>query len=184
MAKLFQQIRVGTITGDTIAAKTGKAWNDWCKILDQAGARMMDHKEIVLLLETRQNVSRWWGQVIAAGYEKERGLRQDDTEGRRYDVTLSKIVNAPRETAWAAWHDPAVLERWLPAARFEVSKSVPHKLLQLEWSDETYVEVKFYERRGKTRVVVAHGKLAEDDTERRQRYWSDALDRLRVLMVG
>ena len=48
---------------------------------------------------------------------------------------------------------------------------------------ETRVAVRFYERRGKTRVVVSHGKLAESDAERLQNYWSAALDRLKVMVA-
>ena len=186
MAKLFQQIRVGTLTDDAVKAKTGKTWDEWCKILDKAGARMMDHKEIGTLLEEQMGLSRWWSQMVAVGYEQERGIRQDalgEPPGRRYAVTLSKIVAAPRAAVWAAWHDPATLARWLPDAKFEVSKSVPQKILDLDWLDETRVAVRFYERRGKTRVVVAHGKLAESDAPRQQKYWSAALERLRVVMA-
>jgi uncharacterized protein YndB with AHSA1/START domain len=186
MAKLFQQIRVGTVTDDAVAAKTGKTWEQWCKILDNAGARMMEHREIALLLQKQLGVSRWWSQMVAAGYENERGIRHAGgaSAGKRYEVTLSKIVAAPRVTAWAAWHDPATLARWLPDAKFEVSKAVPPKSLDLDWPGETRVAVRFYERRGRTRVVVSHGKLAESETERVQRYWSAALDELKVLMAS
>ena len=77
-----------------------------------------------------------------------------------------------------------MLARWLPDTKFEVSKTMPYKTLQLEWSDETRVTVRFYERRGKTRVVVAHGKLGEADTARLQKFWSAALDRLKAVMAA
>ena len=139
------------------------------------------------MLQEQFGVSRWWSQMVAVGYENERGMRPDGrgfAAGRRYEITLSKVVAAPRVTAWAAWQDPGTLAQWLPDASFEVSKSAPPKLLELDWADQTHVAVKFYERSGRTRVVVSHGGFAEDQTEGRQRYWSDALDRLRVLMAG
>jgi hypothetical protein len=186
MAKPFQQIRVGNLTDDAVKAKTGKTWTEWCKILDKAGARMMDHGEIALLLQKQMGLSRWWSQMVAVGYENERGIRQDqhgEPLGKRYEVTLSKIVAVPRSAVWAAWQDSATLARWLPDAKFEVSHAVPEKILRLDWPDETRVAVRFYERRGKTRVVVSHAKLAESDAERLQKYWSAALDRLQVLVT-
>jgi uncharacterized protein YndB with AHSA1/START domain len=185
MPKLFQEIRVGNLTDAAVRAKTGKTWEEWCKILDKAGARMMEHGEIALLLQ-KNGLSRWWGQMVAVGYEKERGIRQDERggpAGKRYEVTLTKIVAAPREAVWAAWQDPGTLARWLPQAKFEVSKAVPYKTLHLDWPDETRVAVRFYERRGKTTVVVSHGRLAESDAARQQPYWSAALDRLKAIVA-
>ncbi|HXM40480.1 MAG TPA: SRPBCC domain-containing protein [Bryobacteraceae bacterium] len=187
MVKPFQQIRVGALTGDAVKAKTGKTWEEWCKILDKAGARMMDHQEIARLLQEQTGLPHWWCQMIAVGYENERGIRQDDrreSPGKRYQVTLAKIVPAPRASVWAAWQDPATLAKWLPGVKFEVSKTVPLKTLHLDWLDETRVTVRFYERSGKTRLVVSHGRLGESDAARRQIYWEAALDRLKGLMAG
>jgi len=185
MAKMFQQVRVGTLTGETVTVRTGKTWEEWFKLLDKAGARMMDHNEISSVLQTQFGLSRWWGQMVAIGYENERGLRRDgrgEPDGNRFEVTLSKNLPAPRAAVWAAWHDPGILARWLPRAAFEVSKTAPPKALFLEWPDHTSVNVRFYERRGKSRLVVSHARLSEEAAERMQRFWSDALDRLRVLM--
>jgi uncharacterized protein YndB with AHSA1/START domain len=187
MAKMFQQVRVGTLTGETVTARTGKSWEEWFKLLDKTGARMMDHKEISSALETQFGLSRWWGQMVAIGYENERGLRQDgrgDSAGHRCEVTLSKNLPASRAAAWEAWQDSGILDRWLPRAAFEVSKATPPKALFLDWPDRTSVTVRFYERRGKSRVVVSHAKLSAEAAERMQRFWSGALDRLRVLMAG
>jgi len=186
MAKLFQQIRVGTLTDEAVRIKTGKTWDEWCKILDKAGARMMDHKEIALLLQKGIGLSRWWSQMVAVGYENERGIRPNERgepPGKRYEVTLNKTVAVPRAAAWAAWQDPGTLARWLPGAKFEVSKTVPHRILHLDWPGGTRVAVRFYERRGKTRVVVSHAKLTESDAQRLQKYWSAALDRFKVVVA-
>ena len=186
MAKLFQQIRVGTVTDDAVKASTGKPWDEWCKILDRAGARMMEHPEIALVLQKQFGLTRWWSQMVAVGYENERGMRQDgraDSGGKRYNITISKVVIAPCVAVWAAWQDPGTLARWLPDAKFEISKTVPLKTLHLVWPDETRVAVRLYERRGKTRVVVSHAKVPEGDADRVKFYWSDALDRLKAIVA-
>jgi uncharacterized protein YndB with AHSA1/START domain len=187
MAKLFQQIRVGPVTDDAVTAKTGKTWDEWCKILDRAGARMMEHREIALLLHEEMGVPTWWSQVVATGYENERGIRQDERggpAGKRYEVTLTKIVAAGREATWAAWQDRAMLARWLPDVEFAVSKTVAPKMMELKWPDEKRVTVKFFERRGRTRVVVTQARLAENETDAARRYWSAALDEFQVLMAA
>lgn len=187
MAKPFHRLQVGTLTSDAVRAKTGKSWDEWCKILDKAGARMMDHAEIAYLLQEQIGLTRWWSQMVAVGYENERGIRLEEAgapPGQRYEVTLSKILAVPRAAVWAAWQDPATLARWLPDAKFEISKTVPQKMLHLDWLGHTRVAVRLYERRGKTRVVVSHGKLAESDADRLQSYWCEALERLKDVITG
>jgi uncharacterized protein YndB with AHSA1/START domain len=186
MAKPFQQMRLGTLTDDTVQAKTGKTWEEWFKTLDKAGARMMDHREIVLTLQKQTGLSRWWSQMVAAGYANDRGIRQDqraEPRDQRCEVTLTKVVAVPRAAAWAAWQDPGALAHWLPDARFELLKTVPQKILHLEWPGETRVSVRFYEQRGKTRVIVSHRGLTQSEAQRLRVYWGAALDRLRVMLA-
>ena len=187
MAKMFQQIRVGNLTDDVVKAKTGKSWDEWCKILDKSGARMMDHREITLLVQKQTGLSKWYSQMMAIGYENERGMRLDeegDPLGKKYEVTLTKLVPAPAAAVWVAWQDPATLAQWLPDVKFTVAKAMPEKILHLDWPDETHVSVRFYERKGHTRMVVCHSKLGDAGTDELRRYWSDALDRLRVIVRG
>ncbi len=73
MAKMFQIKWVSGISEDTARAKTGKKWGEWYKILDKAGARMMDHAEIVQFCHEKHGLSQWWGQLVALGYEQENG---------------------------------------------------------------------------------------------------------------
>ena len=44
MAVLFRYRRVNGVSDDAVKAKTGKKWDEWFKVLDKAGARMMDHR--------------------------------------------------------------------------------------------------------------------------------------------
>ena len=38
--------RIQGVSDDAVRAKTGKKWDEWFKLLDNAGTRMMDHREI------------------------------------------------------------------------------------------------------------------------------------------
>jgi len=171
---------VSRISDDAVKAKTGKTWEQWFKILDKAGARMMDHSEAALALRAQHGLTEWWSRMVTAAYEQERGIRQKHQRGAAYAVDRSRTLTAPLPVVWAAWHDRVTLDRWLPGARFEVGKSTPQKTLHLLWGDGTKVVVAFSEKDGKTKVAVSHEKLAEiAEVPRLQTYWSEALDRLR-----
>lgn len=185
MAKLFQIKRVNGVSDDAVKAKTGKKWDEWFKVLDKAGARMMDHEEITLLVQKQAGLSPWWGQLVTVGYEQEHGMRQKHQRGVRYEVDRSKTLAAPVTAVWNAWHDPEVLARWLPGAQFEVIKATPHKVLHLKWPDGTHVVVMFGERGGKTKMVVSHERVqVSGEVHQLQDYWSAALNRLKDVLAG
>ena len=58
-----------------VQASTGKIWKEWFAILDKAGARKMDHKQIVAYLVKHHKVGPWWQQMVTVIYEQARGLR-------------------------------------------------------------------------------------------------------------
>ena len=183
---MFRQIRVGMVTGDAVKATTGKTWDQWCRILDRAGGRMMEHKEIARVLQKQHGLTPWWSKTVAVGYRNERGIRRDEQgtpTGWSPDVTMSKIVNAPRAAVWAAWQDPGTLAQWLGEAKFHVLKTAPLKSMQLNWPGQTRVTVRFNERAGKTRVTISQSKVPAADADSRRDYWSGALERLKAIMA-
>jgi hypothetical protein len=182
MALLRQ--RVNRISDDAVEAGTGKMWKDWFKVLDKAGARMMEHREIVTHLCRVYQMTPWWGQTLAVAYEQQRGMRVKHQRGGRLEVDRAMVIDAPVPAVWNAWHDPAALARWLPDGRFTITRSNPGKSLRLAWEDGSSVGVWFYEQQGKTRLSVAHGKLGEtSDIDRMRVYWGAALDRLQDLVA-
>ncbi len=187
MSKPFQQTRIGTLSDDAVKEKTGRTWDEWFKILDKAGARMMEHRELSLLLEKRNGLDRWWSQMVAAGYETERGIRdieRNGPPGQQHEITLNKLIPVPRAAVWAAFHDPATLAQWLPNTRFEVGEADPPKLLHWHWPDGSNVMVRFYEQRNRARLALTHARLSESQADRMRLYWDHALEQLRVLLVG
>lgn len=184
MTQLLRQ-RINGIADDTVQEKTGRTWAEWFKILDKAGARMMDHQKIADHLLQRHGQTAWWSQAITVGYEQERGMRQKHQKGTTYLVDRSKTMIAPLAVVWTAWHDKAMLARWLPGVQFQVKSFTQHKILHLQWSDGTKVDVAFSERDGKTRTVVTHGRLKEQgDIESARAYWAEALERLKNVVEG
>jgi hypothetical protein len=185
MAKPFQQIRLGYLSTESVKARTGKTWEEWCTFLDKAGCRMMDHREIATVLHKQGGLSDWWSSMVAGGYAKERGIQASPGNvlpGPRYRVTLNKMVPVPLDAVWAAWHDPATRAGWLPDAEFQISDAVPSKIMHLDWPDETRTVVRFSERLGRTNIAICHSNLPAEDSARLHKYWDAALDRLQILM--
>lgn len=171
---------VATGTSSEAAEKaTGKPWAEWMALLDEAGGREMNHKEIVAYLGRYHRVSAWWMQQIAVTYENSRGLRQKHEMPDGYQVSRSRTIAASAEVIYRAWLDDT-RNHWLPDAEFAVRKVTPPKIIRLSWSDGTLVEVRLAEKgSGKTTVTVQHNKLPDGEAaERMKGYWAAALERL------
>src|ERR1700691_6235463 len=64
------------MSDEAVKARTGKVWAEWFEILDQAGAKKWQHKEISAYLADSHQVGPWWTQMIAVPYEHARRIRQ------------------------------------------------------------------------------------------------------------
>ncbi len=185
MAKLFQIKRVHGVSDDAAKAKTGKKWEEWFQMLDKAGARMMDHREIAHYVSSNCGLTPWWSQLLTVGYEQDRGIRDEHQRGARYEVDRSKTMAAPRAVVWAAFHNQATLARWMPGQAFSIVKTTPDRILHLDWPDQTHVVVMFSGNAGKTKVVISHERLRDPaDVERLQKFWSAALARLKEVVTA
>jgi uncharacterized protein YndB with AHSA1/START domain len=175
------------ITGtsdEAVARATGKSWAEWLAILDAAGGREMNHKQIVAHLQAHTDVSSWWQQQLTVGYEQSRGLRAKHQMTDGYQISRSRTVAAPATAVYHAWADDATRAGWLPDATFTVRKATPPRSLRLTWSDAagagtTTVEVALTDKGERTTVTVQHNKLPDAAAaERMKGYWAAALGRL------
>jgi Activator of Hsp90 ATPase homolog 1-like protein len=182
MARLLRQSGAGRVSEEAVHAGTGKTREEWFTLLDQAGARMMDHEEISAYGCDELGLSRWWSRTLAADYERNRGMRQRYKKGNRFLVYRSKTIAAPVAEVRAAWQERETLQRWLPGARFDVRRATS-KGMNLRWADGTTVGIAFIEMGGKTKVTIEHSTVAgQGDNERLSRYWAQALERLKDLV--
>ena len=168
-----------------VQAKTGKMWNEWFAILDSAGARSMDHKEIVALLDGH-GVGPWWRQMVTVTYEQARGMRAKHQTPSGYTVNASRTLAVPVDRLFEAWSDEALRRRWLPDAELTIRKATPGKSLRISWGDGTNVDVGFLSKgESKAQVAVEHAKLPDAEAVgRAKELWKQALDRLRDLLKG
>lgn len=177
-------VLAGAGIGDTAVRKaTGKGWGDWYAVLDAAGAREMNHRQILALVSRYQS-GEWWQQQIAVAYEQARNLRDKHQKDDGFAATASKIINAGVTRVWAAWTDDAMRAGWLDASGWHVRKSVLYKSLKITWKDgRTHLDVYLWPRsESRTLVQVEHSKLGSlPDMERLKAFWGIALERLRRL---
>lgn len=165
---------------EAVKARTGKAWAEWFKILDKAGAKKWPHKEIAAYLYNEQTVPGWWAQMVAVGYEHERGLREK-FQGCNGDFAAnsSRTFIAPMAKLFRAWTDEKVRRRWLPGADIEITTATKGKSLRAKWDGGTRLSVYFTATGTETRVAVDHMKLASSkECAKMKEFWFEALNRL------
>jgi hypothetical protein len=166
---------------EAVKAKTGKVWAEWFRILDKAAAKKWLHKEIAAYLHEKQELSAWWCQMVAVGYEHERGIRQkfQKCDGE-FSASGSRTVAVPLAKAYAAWTDQKLRNRWLPDGKMEITTATPGKYVRAKWNGDSRLSVGFYSKGpAKTQVAVDHGKLRDSkECAKMKEYWFEALNRL------
>ena len=180
---MTEDLDPATVTGTSSAATekaTGKPWAEWMTLLDEAGGREMDHKQLVDHLARHHRVPAWWLQQIAVGYEKSRRLRAHHQMVDGYQISRSRTLAVAVERVYDAWLDPQRRAGWLPGVDFTVRKATPHKSIRLNWGDGSRLEVRLTPKgANKTAVTVQQDKIADAATaEEMKAYWTAALERL------
>lgn len=177
-------MRIAGIGSDAVHNATGKGWEEWLGILDEAGARAMKHPTIAKLLSEAHKVPGWWAQMLTVGYEQARGMRDAYQTSRGYEVSRSRTIGVPVNAVFGAWKNPQQRKRWLADHDVTIRSALPNKSLRITWKDGSRVEVDLQPRgEGKTQVTVTHSKLADGRAvERMKAYWSGQLEKLKSLL--
>lgn len=178
--------KVAGIGDDAVQAKTGRTWTEWKSTLDAAGAKKMNHKEIVAYLHKNHSLGPWWQQMVTVGYEQVRGLREKHETEKGYQVSVSKTLEVAVPRLFRAWQNPKTRETWLAEKDLVVRKATKDKSMRITWTDQkTSVDVYFYPKGDtKSQVVVQHSKLPDAKAGARMKvYWTEALDRLKSTLA-
>jgi uncharacterized protein YndB with AHSA1/START domain len=173
-----------TIGDEAVRAKTGKDWQAWFHILDDAGAREMNHQQIVAYLHNQHQVGDWWQQMVAVTYEQTRGLRGRHEKPGGYQISRSRTIPAPVERLFAAWQDESQREIWLPG-EIGIRKATQNHSLRASWGGErSNLDIRLYPKGAqKTQVTVQHSELPDaEQAEKMKTYWAEALERLEAYL--
>ena len=172
---------------EKVAAKTGRGWAEWVRLLDGHGALTLPHRDIARLVSGEYGTPDWWTQTVAVGYERIKGLR---ARGQRrdgtYEASRSRTFNVSVGTLFDAWSRAATRRRWLGESGVTVRTASKNKYLRLAFTDGTVVVVGFTPKgRSKSAVAVQHTKLPDRTAaEGLKRYWTEKLDQLGALLRG
>jgi uncharacterized protein YndB with AHSA1/START domain len=180
-----KSMRLAGVGSDAVLKATGRAWEEWIKLLDRAGAKALPHKDIALMLSRKFEVPNWWSQMVTVGYEQARGLRVVNQNTDGFAANASRTVATPLGNLYNAWNDPEVRARWLLDAPVVVRRCTDGRSIRMTWTaGNSNVEVGFYPKGAdKSMVAVQHGKLTKAaDATRLKAFWSEALDRLKALL--
>lgn len=176
--------RLAGVGSDAVMNATGKGWDEWLAILDEAGARAMEHPAIAKLLSEAHKVPGWWAQMVTVGYEQARGLREKYETASGFEASRSKTITAPADAVFAAWNDARRRARWLADPGITIRTATPGKALRITWVDGTHVDVGLVPKgEDRTQVQVQHRKLANARAvEGMKTYWGKQLERLQALL--
>jgi hypothetical protein len=159
---------------EVVRANTGRGWDEWFALLDGWGAARRPHPEIARWLVEEHAVGGWWAQGVTVAYEQARGLRDPgQRRGGLYEANASKTVAVPVERLYEAFADPALRERWLPDAAFEVRSARPGRSIRANWDDGSTRLVVSFTAHGeaKSQVALVHERIPDAATADKLRTW-------------
>ncbi len=164
-----------------ITKNTGRAWEEWVRVLDSHAADRMDHSDIAKLVSGTYKVPDWWTQAVAVGYERIKGLRaRGQRRNGSYEASKSRTFNVSVETLFDAWANAAARRQWLNESDVKVRTATRPKSMRLGWPDGTIIAV-WFTPKGASRcaVALAHTKLPDRGTaDRLKAYWGERLEEL------
>jgi uncharacterized protein YndB with AHSA1/START domain len=169
------------VSDSAVRAATGKGWDEWFAILDQAEAHTWQHPQIARYLAEEQGAPDWWAQMVTVGFEQARGLRAPGQKADGFTASASRTLNAPLEVVFAAWTDEGRRASWLPDAAWTVTKATANKSLRILWVDGvSRLDVEFRNKaETKSQVALQHSKLPDAEAAAEYKtFWGEAMDRL------
>src|SRR5665213_3902441 len=147
--------KIGRVTAVSVKKGTGKDWDQWLKILNQAGAKSWSHQEIVAFLKKKYKLQAWWQQGVTHGFEVAVGRRIDGQSLKgEYGTVTTRTFPISAKRAWKLMTSPDGLALWLsPMSPFKIERGA-----QFECEGGIFGEVR-------TVKVPARARLTWQDTE-------------------
>jgi uncharacterized protein YndB with AHSA1/START domain len=174
-----------TVAEERVIEATGHGWNHWLATLDDWGATGRSHRDIARWLREEHGVAGWYSQAIAVTYERARGMRAVGEGVNGFTVSATRTVYVPAGHLFAAFDDPELRERWLPGVELSPRTSTPPRLARYDWEggpSRLVVGIEALEE-GKSRVGMAHEKLADlEERDRMKVWWRDRLGALKQML--
>lgn len=172
-----------------IARATGRPWDDWVALLEEAGARELTHTAIAKLtlehMPAAVKQPEWWAQGTAIAYEQHVGLRVpgQSCDGD-FQLSTSRTVAGDKDLALAAWLELVDGREEFGGVPIEApaatSSTEKWRYWRVPLADGTRVALNFSDKKnGKSTVGLTHTKLdSAEAIEYWKPVWKDLLAQL------
>lgn len=170
------------ISDDAVKKSTGKIWKDWYSVLNKAGAKKMEHKEVAKLLHEKYSLSGWWSQMVTVQYEQDVKGRKKHEKPEGYQISKSITLSTPVTKIYNTINSPLKRILWLKDTAITITKSTKNKSIRGKWVDgKTNIEFQFYQKdKTKTQLVIQHSKISsEKEAEKLKKYWERNLNNIK-----
>ncbi len=172
---------------EAVKKATGKDWGSWFTILDKAGAKKMQHKDIVVWVfehhlgkgKPESNVATsegWWSQMVTVEYERSRGIRKVNQNVSGFLVGIHKTLTMSPQQFEKAWQQ--ILRNKAVAGKKLERLPSKTKRPMIRYSAKEGGLVVTYEKQpsGKLCVMVEAIKLPNEvAVERERAFWKKIL---------
>ena len=170
----------------SVSAATGRAWDEWCDLIDAAGVDPHDHKALVAFARDRIDPTLvgdkmgWWSQGVAVGYERITGVRLPH---QRADGSFVASKSRTMTLDVAALRDLLVSDdgrrELFPGHQTTLVSRATAKALRVGFDQGVALVSLDPLPDGRTRVTVSHERLdTPEDVGIWKAYWADWLDAL------
>ena len=181
-----QHISLAT-SDETIRERTGRGWEEWFDLLDEAGAADMTHRETARWLAEREGLHplAWNVQAVVGGYDKARRGRQVGEHEDGFTVTASKTVAVPIERLYAAFVDADERARWLPGTELRERTTIEPRSARFDWGDgPSRIHVSLTAKGdAKTTAALTHERLPDSaEAERMKAFWRERVAGLKEVL--
>lgn len=192
--------KIGKVSSASVQKGTGRGWSEWIKILEKAGARHMEHRDIVLWLKKKYKLTPWWQQGVTHGFELHIGRRIEGVNLKgEFSAMGSRTFPLSQKKLWAfvaseegqnLWLKPLSPFDFKPKSTFEAEGGIFGELRTMkaplrarltwqdvDWPKASVVQIYCLPRKGEKSVLVfMHEKLKDGRLRvEMQRYWKNAL---------
>lgn len=162
-----------------LVATTGRSFDDWFDILDNAGAESWPHWKIKRYLGGTRKNDEWWASTVAEAYERARG---SNPARSTYSARASKTIHASVQKVWKLIDDEDERRAWLDIEVEERSRQT-QSALYCELADGSKVTISLRENprstsniRKDTLVTIRHSGLTnEASLDETKAFWRSAL---------
>jgi hypothetical protein len=186
-----------------VRARTGHSLDHWFEVLDRFGATQKGHTATARHLVQDHGVDGWYAQSITVAFERARGLRSANQRmSGHFEVSISKVVDAPLERVAEALTRPAERAAWLCGSDPALQKGLRDALsaagartVKVRAGKDAYVrypaggntiEIRVLAKPGgRASVVATVMKVTTAAAKEAQRAaWRQALEGLKVHLAG